>query len=98
MSKLHCESVDRLFKTILNLKTIEECYDYFEDICTIKEIQDMSQRLDTAILLSRGLSYQKITEEVDVSTATIGRVSKCLNYGSGGYKTAISRLGSTEEK
>lgn len=98
MSKLHCESVDRLFKTILNLETIEECYDYFEDICTIKEIQDMSQRLDTAILLSKGLSYQKITEEVDVSTATIGRVSKCLNYGSGGYKKAISKLDSAEGK
>lgn len=98
MSKFHCDSVDRLFKTILNLKTIEECYDYFEDICTIKEIQDMSQRLDTAILLSEGLSYQKITERVDVSTATIGRVSKCLNYGSGGYKTAIERLNSMEEK
>lgn len=98
MSKLHCESVDRLFKTILNLETIEECYDYFEDICTIKEIQDMSQRLDTAILLSKGLSYQKITEEVDVSTATIGRVSKCLNYGTGGYKKAINKLDSAEGK
>ena len=98
MSKLHCESVDRLFKTILNLETIEECYDYFEDICTIKEIQDMSQMLDTAILLSKGLSYQKITEEVDVSTATIGRVSKCLNYGTGGYKKAINKLDSAEGK
>ena len=97
MHKLHCESVDRLFQTILNLQTLEECYDYFEDICTIKEILDMSQRLDTAILLSQGLSYQKIAEQVEVSSATIGRVSKCLNYGSGGYQKAITRLSESEE-
>ena len=92
MHKLHCESVDRLFKTFLNLKTLEDCYEYFEDICTIKEILDMSQRLDTAILLSQGYSYQKITDQVAVSSATIGRVSKCLNYGTGGYKKAIEKL------
>lgn len=96
--KFRCESVDRLFQTILNLKTIEECYAYFDDICTIKEIQDLSQRLDTAILLDKGYSYQKISDAVDVSTATIGRVSKCLNYGSGGYRLAIDRLNNTEEK
>ena len=97
MQKLHCESVDRLFQSILNLQTLDECYAYFEDICTIKEIFDMSQRLDTAILLSQGLSYQKIAEQVEVSSATIGRVSKCLNYGSGGYQTAINRLSASEE-
>lgn len=97
MHKLHCESVDRLFQTILNLQTVEECYEYFEDICTIKEILDMSQRLDTAILLSKGLSYQKIAEQVAVSSATIGRVSKCLNYGSGGYQKAIERLNDGED-
>lgn len=97
MHKLHCESVDRLFKTILNLQTLDECYAYFEDICTVKEILDMSQRLDTAILLSQGLSYQKIAQQVKVSSATIGRVSKCLNYGSGGYKEAIERLDFAEE-
>ena len=96
MHNLHCESVDRLFQTILNLQTLEDCYAYFEDICTIKEILDMSQRLDTAILLSKGLSYQKIAEQVEVSSATIGRVSKCLNYGSGGYQKAIAQLESAE--
>ena len=88
----HSRSVDRLFDTILNLKNREECYAYFEDLCTIKEVQDMAQRLDTAILLSQGCSYQKIVETVAVSTATIGRVSRCLNYGAGGYRTAIDRL------
>jgi len=97
MEKLHCESVDKLFQTILNLQTIEECYAYFEDLCTIKEILDMSQRLDTAILLSKGMSYQKIAEQVSVSSATIGRVSKCLNYGSGGYKKALEKLSLSEE-
>lgn len=91
--KFHSDSVDRLFQSILNLSSIEECYEYFEDLCTIKEIQDMAQRLDTAILLSQGQSYQVITKQVGISTATIGRVSRCLNYGTGGYRTAIARLG-----
>lgn len=98
MMNFHSESIDRLFQTILNLKSKEECYAYFEDLCTVKEIQDMAQRLDVAILLSEGYSYQKITERVEISTATIGRVSKCLNYGSGGYRTAIKRLKSAQEQ
>lgn len=98
MHKLRSESVDRLFQSILNLNSLDECYDFFEDLCTIKEILDMSQRLDTAVLLSKGLSYQKIAEQVAVSSATIGRVSKCLNYGSGGYKKAIEKLEISEEK
>ena len=92
MIRFRSESVDRLFQTILNLENIEECYEYFSDICTIKEVQDMAQRLDAAILLNEGLSYQKIAEQIEVSSATIGRVSKCLNYGSGGYKNAIKKL------
>ena len=98
MEKLRNPSVDRLFQTILNLQTVEDCYAYFEDLCTIKEIRDMAQRLDTAILLDQGVSYQKITQQVGISTATIGRVSKCLNYGTGGYRAAIDRLGITEEE
>ena len=86
------EAMDRLFQSFLNLESIDECYAYFEDLCTIKELNDMAQRLEVAILLSQGLSYQKITEQVDVSTATIGRVSKCLNYGPGGYKTILKKL------
>ena len=96
MSHLRSESVDRLFQTILALGSIDECYAYFEDLCTIKEVKDMAQRLDTAILLSEGKSYQAISQQVGVSTATIGRVSRCLNYGKGGYKKAIEKL--KEEK
>jgi len=92
MEKFRNPSVDRLFQTILNLQTLEDCYAYFEDLCTIKEIKDMAQRLDTAILLSQGMSYQKIAEQVDVSSATICRVSKCYNYGTGGYRAAIEKL------
>ena len=75
---IRSESIDRLFDTFLNLKSREECYAYFEDLCTVKELQDMAQRLDTAILLSKGESYQNISRSVGMSTATIGRVSKCL--------------------
>jgi TrpR-related protein YerC/YecD len=94
---LRSEAMDTLFKTILNLESIDECYAYFEDLCTIKELQDMSQRLETAILLSEGASYQEITQRCSISTATIGRVSKCLNYGRGGYRSAIEKL-KEEEK
>ena len=90
-------SIDRFFESILNLKTVDECYKYFEDICTVKEIQNMAQRLDTAILISQGLNYQTIAEKADVSTAPVVRVGRCLKYGSGGYKTAIERLGNKED-
>ena len=95
--KFQSESIDRLFDTVMNLKDREECYAFFADLCTIKEVQDMAQRLDTAILLSQGISYQRITKEVGISTATIGRVSKCLNYGSGGYRKAIERLNAEDD-
>jgi len=92
MANFHSESIDRLFKTILDLESIDDCYRYFEDICTIKELQDMAQRLDCAIMLDNGENYQNISEAVGISTATIGRVSKCLKYGSGGYRAAIDKL------
>ena len=97
MVKLQSASIDRLFKAVLNLKTTEDCYKFFEDICTIKELQDMAQRLDVAFLLTEGMNYQKISQEVNVSTATISRVSKCLNYGSGGYKAAIEQIKGAEQ-
>ena len=92
MANIHSQSVDKLFEAILNLESVEECYAFFEDICTIKEIQDMSQRLEVAIMLRKGLNYQDISAQTGVSTATKSRVRKCLNYGSGGYNTAIDKL------
>ncbi len=92
MANIHSQAVDKLFDAFLNLESVEECYAFFEDICTIKEIQDMSQRLEVAIMLRKGLNYQDISAQTGVSTATISRVSKCLNYGSGGYNAAIDKL------
>ena len=91
------DSIDRLFDTILGLQTREDCYAYFSDLCTVRELQDMAQRLDVAIMLHQVNSYQKIAESVETSTATIGRVSRCLNYGAGGYRNAIARLGEKKE-
>lgn len=93
MSKIKSEAIDLLFEAILSLESVDECYDFFEDICTIKEIKDMAQRLEVAMLLDAKKNYQEIAGSTAVSTATISRVSKCLNYGSGGYRRAIDRLG-----
>lgn len=83
------------FKAILSLKTLEECDMFFEDICTIQEIEALSQRFEVAMLLCEGKSYNDINRLTGASTTTIGRVSKCLNYGDGGYKTAIERVKET---
>lgn len=93
----HSTSADRLFQAILSLKDTDECYNFFEDICTITELKDMCQRLDTAFLIDEGISYQKISERIGVSTATISRVSRCLNYGAGGYRAVIDRMKEAEE-
>ena len=86
------DPMEKLYEEIAQLKTQEECQQFFEDICTIKEVQDMSQRLEAAILLDQGEGYQSISEQVGISTATISRVSKCLNYGAGGYRRTIDRM------
>ena len=92
MHHIQSESLNQLFDAILSLQSREECSKFFEDICTVKEMLDLAQRLDVAALLNRGVSYQTIAQRVNVSTATISRVSRCLNYGSGGYKMALERL------
>ena len=93
MRKQHKESMDNLFKAILSLENIEECYSFFEDACTIQELESIAQRFEVAKLLCQGKSYIDINKLTGASTATICRVSKCVNYGGGGYKTAIDRLG-----
>lgn len=92
------DSIERLFDAISKTDSPEECRAFFEDLCTIKEIQDMAQRLDTAILLDKGYSYQKISETVNVSTATISRVNRALNYGANGYRTVIDKIFGEESK
>ena len=97
MAPFNTPSIDRLFAAILQLQNVEECHKFFEDICTIKEVQDMAQRLDAAVMLDEGAGYQAISEQVGISTATISRVSRCLNYGSGGYRMTLDRLKEGEE-
>lgn len=81
-----------LFEAILCLESVEDCAAFFEDICTIKELQDLSQRLSVAQMLNDGEKYQAIEEKTGASTATISRVNKCLNYGTGGYRDVLERL------
>lgn len=96
MAPYHNESTTRLLEAILSMNSVDELRCFFEDLCTVREIQDMAQRLDTAILLDTGMSYQKIAAEIGVSTATISRVNRCLMYGEGGYRVALERLKSKE--
>lgn len=80
------------FVAVSKLETPEECAHFFEDVCTIRELENMASRLHVAIMLSEGKNYHEITKETSVSTATISRVNRCLNYGPGGYRMAIERL------
>ncbi|MBQ7971457.1 MAG: hypothetical protein IJ294_03825 [Clostridia bacterium] len=92
MSKLKNEATDKLFEAILTLKSVEECYLFFEDACTIKEIQAISQRFDVACTMDAGNNYKEVIKDTGASSATISRVNKCINYGDGGYKIAIDRM------
>lgn len=91
-SKIKDEFTEELFKAILKLETMEDCYRFFEDICTIKEIQSISQRLEVAKLLQSGMTYNEIEDKTGASAATISRISRCLHYGSDGYKLILQRL------
>lgn len=95
--KLKNEMADHLFEAILNLNTIEECYNFFEDLCTVKEIQELSQRFEVAKLLFEGAKYSEITQKTGASPATISRVSRCLNYGADGYRIILERLKNKKE-
>lgn len=88
---------DALFEAILKLENIEECYRFFEDICTIKELQSISQRLEVARLLESGKTYSEIEEATGASTATISRVNRCLHYGADGYKLILQKLVNQEK-
>ncbi len=91
MSDLRNASTDALFKAILSLKDEEECYAFFEDLCTVGELQAMSQRYHVARLLNDGLVYSEVGRLSGASSATISRVNRCLQYGSGGYRTLLDR-------
>ncbi|MBQ4043948.1 MAG: hypothetical protein IJD06_08135 [Clostridia bacterium] len=86
------EKVEYLFRGILSLETMEDCRAFFEDLCTVKEITEMSRRLEAARMLDESKVYTEIAEETGLSTATISRVNRCLKYGSDGYARVLSRL------
>ena len=96
MSKWQNEDTQTLFKALLSLKTEEEYRLFLEDVCTVKEITDMAQRLKVAKLLRAKTSYALINQETGISTATISRVSRCLDYGAGGYDLVLERLAAGE--
>ena len=91
-SKIKSKDVDFLFDAILQLKTREECYMLFEDLCTVQEMKALSQRLVVAKMLSEGRVYSDIVKNTGASTATISRVSRCLSYGADGYKLVLERM------
>ena len=91
-NKLEDQYMDYLFQCILTLKSVEECYQFFEDLCTVAELKAMSQRMHVAKMLTEDRVYNDIVKMTGASTATISRVNRCLSYGSGGYRIAIDRL------
>ena len=96
--KIKNESVDSLFDAILCLKTREECYSFFEDLCTVNELLSLGQRFEVANMLRNHKTYNEVAEVTGASTATISRVNRCLNYGNDGYDMVFGRLENTAEE
>lgn len=91
-SKIKSEDMDLFFNAILELKNLQECYDFFEDVATINEVKSLAQRIHVAKLLNEKKTYTEIAVITGASTATISRVNRCVNYGSDGYSTILKRL------
>ena len=98
LNKIRGEQTDQLFEAILKLENLEECYEFFDDLCTISEIQSLSQRLEVAQMLKLNKTYDTIQNETGASTATISRIRRCVDYGSGGYEKVLSRLSESKEE
>lgn len=94
--KLRDHLHDQLFRAILELKNVDECYEFFEDICTIQEMKAISARLEVARMLKAGDIYEDIVQKTGASTVTISRIKRCLVYGSGGYEKILSRMAEKE--
>ncbi|MDE6926267.1 MAG: TrpR YerC/YecD [Acetatifactor sp.] len=90
--KIKTEAVDSLFNAILCLKTRDECYSFFEDLCTVNELLSLSQRFEVASMLKKHKTYLEIAEKTGASTATISRVNRSLNYGNDGYDMVFGRM------
>lgn len=91
VSRLKNAEIDSLFEAILNLKSVSECYQFFEDALTIQELLSISQRWEVAKELDTGVTYSDIASKLNASTATISRVNRCLAYGAGGYRLLLDR-------
>jgi TrpR-related protein YerC/YecD len=91
-SKLKDAATDRLFEAVLALENIDECYNFFEDVCTVAEIKAMAQRLEVARMLKENRTYSEIGEKTGASTATISRVNRCLKFGADGYNLVLNRV------
>ena len=91
------EKSEQLYKAILLLKDEEECYNFFQDLCTVSELRSMEQRFEVASLLESGMIYNEILERTGASSATISRVNRCLHYGADGYQAVIPRLKERQE-
>ncbi|MCQ2423213.1 MAG: YerC/YecD family TrpR-related protein [Lachnospiraceae bacterium] len=89
---IHTDEVTRFFNAVLTLKTVDECYAFFEDVCTINELLSISQRLEVAHMLTQSKTYLDIAEKTGASTSTISRVNRSLVYGNDGYNTVFSRM------
>ena len=92
MGKIRHPGEDMFFAAVLGLKTPEDCRQFFEDICTIKELQSLYQRFRVACLLDSGSNYLEVSETTGASSATISRVNRCLAYGAGGYQNMLDKL------
>lgn len=96
-SRLQSEQADLLARAFLALESMEDCYRLFEDLFTIREVQDLSSRMEIAMMLRDRITYNEIVEKTGASTATIGRVNRALNYGAGGYERVIEKLRGQED-
>ena len=92
VSRLKSEELDDVFRAILSLQDASECYQFFEDMCTINELQAIAQRWQVARQLDAGETYQDIAHKYNASSATISRVNRCLDYGAGGYRLILDRM------
>lgn len=92
IDKIRSEQTDQLFNAILELKDLEECYSFFDDLSTMSELQSLAQRLEVAHALKQKKTYDRIQNDTGASTATISRVRRCVDYGSGGYNLILNRL------
>ena len=96
-SRLQSEQADLLARAFLALESMEDCYRLFKDLFTIREVQDLSSRMEIAMMLRDKITYNEIVEKTGASTATIGRVNRALNYGAGGYERVIEKLKGQED-